>query len=154
MTFDQMPNKQTWTMEREKHADMRSYNVKIGCRTQSTQDILAGIPQDVAFKACNLLSLRDRVECALVCKAWKSFALSELQSIIHVPNQGEQLEQFGIWLAARLTGCQALVTHLVLDCSLTGQCLSNPMLDRSSESISTGPSQFIYYLRAQKSAIP
>ena len=111
-----------------------TYAMRSRCRQGGSRDILASLPEDLAFQICNHLTLCEKFNCALVCKAWGRLALTDMQTIIFEPTADEQLEDFGSWLAESMAGRQASVKQLVLDCSLTGYDWANPMLDSFSQS--------------------
>ena len=78
-------------------------------------DILNSIPEDVASQILDLLLLKDRLACCLVCKSWHGLALDRIGTINIQANCDKDIKDVEGWMASNLDGQQTFVQQLMWD---------------------------------------
>ena len=90
------------------------------CRSNETDDnpgafdILSSIPDDLAYKILDCLSLSQRMVASLACKQWRNMCIDNLPDVNITLENLQLFETAQIWLSETLKGRQSALRSLVL----------------------------------------
>ena len=90
------------------------------CRSNETADIprafdiLSSVPDDLAYKVLDCLSLSQRMVASLACKSWGCMCINNLSDVNITVEDLQHFESAQIWLGKTLTGRESTLRSLIV----------------------------------------